>query len=307
MVNRGSQPRLSADVEELRGDRAKGSAGLDSLRGRRWDAAIDTCGYVPRVVGAAAELLRGAVQRYVFVSSISVYADFARGPDESSPVAELADPDSEDVPRDYGALKAACERVVTAAFGDHALNIRPGLIVGPFDPTGRFTYWALRLARGGDVLAPADPAAPVQFIDARDLARWSIDLVERGVGGTFNATGPAEPMRFDSLLERGAKSVGAKCRFRWVPGEFLLEQGVAPWSELPLWLPESEMGLSCTNIGRALGERLTLTEPERTFTDTLAWAQQQVAEHGPGTLGAAGLAPDREAAILGAWEARAAY
>lgn len=304
LFNRGSRSGLFAGVEELRGDRSAGQEGLGVLGGRRWDAVIDTCGYVPRLVRCSAELLRGAVGRYVFVSSISVYEEFADAPDESSPTARLSDPSSEDIPRDYGALKAACEHVVSEVYGDRALNIRPGLIVGPFDPTGRFTYWPMRLALGGEVLAPDDPAGDVQFIDARDLAGWMVQLVERDVGGVFNATGPAEPLRFDRFLQRSADALDARCRFTWVDAAFLKEHHVQPWMELPLWVDDTP-GLNRTSIAFALSDGLTLRPLEATVRDTFAWAQEMVRTQGPTSLGTAGLASEKEKAVLAAWERRA--
>jgi 2'-hydroxyisoflavone reductase len=302
LFNRGSRPGLFADVEEIRGDRAAGVAGLAGLHGRTWDAVIDTSGYVPRLVEMSARALRPSVGRYVFISSISVYESFVDGPDETSPTAPLDDPSSEDIPRDYGALKAACERVVASVYGASSLNIRPGLIVGPFDPSGRFTYWPIRLARGGAVLAPGDPAASVQFIDVRDLAHWTVALVERGIGGVFNATGPASPLRFDAFLEGAAGALGAGCRIVWVSGAFLQQYGVQPWTELPLWIDEAP-GLNRTNIGRALSEGLVFRPLEDTVRDTFHWAMALLQEGG--TLGPAGLAADKEAAVLAAWEERA--
>jgi 2'-hydroxyisoflavone reductase len=305
LFNRGSRAGIFAGVEELRGDRALGIEGLRALRGRSWDAVVDTSGYVPRLVAASAELLRENVGQYVFVSSISVYSDFAEAPDESAPVAQLADPNSEDIPRDYGALKAACERVVTATFGESALSIRPGLIVGPFDPTGRFTYWPVRMARGGEVLAPADPVADVQFIDARDLARWIVELVERKVGGVFNATGPGEPLSFGRFLQAAADALGAQCAFTWVDAEFLQAQGVQPWTELPLWVVDAP-GLNRTNIARAIDAGLTYTSFEKTVIDTNAWAQAELRTRGSESLGAAGLDAEKEAKVLAAWAAHRA-
>ncbi|HTT11499.1 MAG TPA: SDR family oxidoreductase [Burkholderiaceae bacterium] len=303
LFNRGTRSGLFDDVEELRGDRAQGVDGLRALGGRRWDTVIDTCGYVPRLVRASAQALRDSVGRYVFVSSISVYSDLADAPDETSPVAELADPGSEDIPRDYGALKAACERVVTALFGGRALNIRPGLIVGPYDPTGRFTYWPVRVARGGEVLAPADPAAEVQFIDARDLARWIVQLIARGVGGVFNATGPAQRLRFDTFLETAARALGAQRRFTWVAADFLQQEGVQAWTELPLWVDDAP-GLNRTRIARAIDAGLSFTALERTVTDTFAWAEAELHARGPESLGAAGLKPEKEVRMLAAWARR---
>jgi len=304
LFNRGSRPHLFPDIEQLRGDRSQGVDGLQALRGRWWDAVIDTSGYLPRLVGASAEMLRDSVKRYVFISSISVYSDFAEAPDETSPVAELGDASSEDIARDYGALKAACEQIVTATFGERALNIRPGLIVGPFDPSGRFTYWPVRIARGGEVLAPDSPAAEVQFIDARDLARWTIQLVERNVGGVFNATGPAQPLRFGTFLDTAARALGVRCRFTWVNAEFLQTHSVAPWTELPLWVDDAP-GLARTRISRAMKEGLKFTALEKTLVDTNEWAQAQVRAQGSESLGTAGLQAEKEASVLAAWAQRA--
>jgi len=303
LFNRGTRTGIFPGVEELRGDRSLGPDGLLALRGRRWDALIDTSGYLPRLVRASAEALRDSVGRYVFVSSISVYADFTEGPDETSQLAQLVDPSSEDIPRDYGALKAACESVVTATFGERALNIRPGLIVGPFDPSGRFTYWPVRVARGGDVLTPADPAADVQFIDARDLARWTVALIEREVSGVFNATGPAQRLRFGTFLDTTARVLNAQCRFVWVNADFLRQQGVQAWTELPLWVDDAP-SLNRTRIARALESGLTFTPLERTVVDTFEWAQGELHVRGSESLGAAGLRPEKEAAVLVAWAQR---
>ena len=164
-----------------------------------WDGVVDTSGYVPRIVRQSAELLRDAVDRYVFVSSISVYDDFSKPVDESTPVAQLEDPATEEIMENYGALKAACETVIDEVYGDRGASVRAGLIVGPYDPTDRFTYWPRRIAAGGDVLGPGDPSAPVQFVDARDLGAWLVQLALAGPGGVFNATGPAEPLTFAEL------------------------------------------------------------------------------------------------------------
>ena len=260
---------LFPEAEHLRGDR---DGGLDTLAGRRWDGVVDTSGYVPRVVRQSAELLRDAVERYVFVSSISVYADFSQPVDESTPTAELADPASEDVQADYGALKAACERVVEELYGTRSARVRAGLIVGPFDPTDRFTYWPRRLAAGGTVLAPGDRGAPVQFVDARDLARWLVQLALSGPGGTFNATGPAEPLGFGALLDRTAAAVGSTADVRWVDEQRVLDAGVQPWSELPLWLPGADYaGMARADISRAVAAGLRFRPLEETVVDTLAW------------------------------------
>ncbi|HEY3962430.1 MAG TPA: SDR family oxidoreductase [Gaiellaceae bacterium] len=265
-----TNPDLYPGVEHLVGDR---DGKLDALAGRSWDGVVDTSGYVPRVVRQSAELLRDAVARYVFVSSVSAYADPSVPLMETSPLAALEDPLTEEVESAYGALKAACEHVVDEVFGDRATSVRAGLIVGPHDPTERFTYWPRRIAEGGEVLAPGDPDAPVQFIDARDLAEWMILLAEHGPGGPLNATGPAERLRMRELLERIRDGLGAECTFTWIDDEKLLAAEVGPWMELPLWLPGDEYaGMLQSDISRALAAGLTFRTVEETARDTLAWS-----------------------------------
>jgi 2'-hydroxyisoflavone reductase len=267
-----TNPDLFPEAEHLTGDR---DGNLDALRGREWDGVVDTSGFVPRVVRQSAELLGDAVRRYVFVSSISVYADPSQALDESSPVAELEDPASENVQEDYGALKAAVERVVTEVYGDRGTNVRAGLIVGPYDPTDRFTYWPRRLAEGGDVLAPGDPSAPVQFVDARDLGAWLVHLAEHGPAGTLNATGPAEPLTLGELLERTVAAVGSDARLTWVDDQTLVDAEVGPWMELPLWLPGDEHSeMMSADIRRALAAGLRFRPLEETVRDTLAWSRE---------------------------------
>ena len=260
---------LFPEAAHLQGDR---DGGLDALARGEWDGVVDTSGYVPRVVRQSAELLRDRVGRYVFVSSISVYADFSEPVDEATPVAELDDPASEDIQADYGALKAACERVVEETYGERSARVRAGLIVGPYDPTDRFTYWPRRIARGGTVLGPGDPDAPVQFVDARDLGAWLVQLALAGPGGTFNATGPAEPLTFRELLERARAATGSDAEVVWVDDQRVLEAGVQPWTELPLWLPGGEYaGMARADTSRALAAGLTFRPVEETVVDTLAW------------------------------------
>jgi len=290
LFNRGqTNPELFPEAERLQGDR---DGDLSALGGRRWDAVVDTSGYVPRSVRASAELLAGAVDHYTFISSISVYADFGRPPVEGAPVAELDDPANEDVQSDYGALKALCEGAVASALPGRSLVIRPGLIVGPEDPTGRFTYWPLRVARGGDVLAPGDPERQVQLIDARDLAAWILDLAERGASGTYNATGPAERLTMGGLLEACRSVAGTDARFVWAEEEFLVARGVEPWMELPLWLAGEEWaGMLAVQIGTALETGLTFRPLAETVRDTLEWARGNPRDY------EAGLAPEREAEL----------
>ena len=286
-----TNPELFPEVEHLVGDR---DGDLDSLRGGRWDGVIDTSGYVPRVVRRSAELLRDAVDRYVFVSSISAYADFSGPLDESSPVAELADPDTEEIMEHYGALKAACERVVEEVYGERSARVRAGLIVGPHDPTDRFTYWPRRIAAGGDVLAPGEPQAPVQFVDARDLARWLVQLALDGPGGVFNATGPLAPLAFEELLTRATAALGSDARLVWTDSQRVLDAEVAPWTELPLWLPDPDYaGMARADISRAVEAGLRFRPLEETVADTLAWDRTV-----PGDRPT--LTPEREQEILAA-------
>jgi 2'-hydroxyisoflavone reductase len=264
-----TNPELFPEVEHLVGDR---DGELDALRDRAFDGVVDTSGYVPRIVRQSAELLRNQVGRYVFVSSISVYADFSEPLSEETPVAELADPASEEVMEDYGALKAACERVVEEVYGDRSARVRAGLIVGPYDPTDRFTYWPRRIARGGTVLGPGDPEAPVQFVDARDLAAWLVKLALEGPGGTFNATGPRKPLSFAALLDRARAAIGSEVEVVWVDEQRVLDAGVQAWTELPLWLPGSEhAGMARADIAKALAAGLAFRPVEETVVDTLAW------------------------------------
>ena len=285
LFNRGeTNPDLFPEVEKLHGDRKRD---LSLLAGRTWDAVIDPSGYVPADVRASAEQLRDA-GRYVFVSSVSVYADFSTGPTESSPTAELGSMAVDELASDYsnyGPLKALAEAEVSDVFGERALIVRPGLIVGPHDPTGRFTYWAQRLARGGEILAPGPPERLAQFVDVRDLATWILDAVEHGLSGTFNATN--EGVAWGELLD------GADVT--WVSDEFLQEHDVGPWMELPLWLPDPEWaGMHNTDVSRAVEAGLRF----RSVRETIRGAAEARAEEG------VGLAPEREAALLAAWQER---
>jgi 2'-hydroxyisoflavone reductase len=286
-----TNPELFPGVEHLHGDR---DGDLGALAGRTWDGVVDTSGYVPRVVRQSAELLRDAVGRYVFVSSISAYGDFSEPITEETPVAELDDPDTEEIMESYGALKAACERVVEGVYGDRSARVRAGLIVGPFDPTDRFTYWPRRIAAGGTVLAPGEPSAPVQFVDARDLAAWLVQLALAGPGGVFNATGPAEPLTFAELLERMRAATGTDAEIAWTDDRLVLDAGVQPWTELPLWLPDDDYaGMARADISRAVDAGLAFRPLEETVLDPLAGARSQ-----PGDRPT--LTPEREREILAA-------
>jgi 2'-hydroxyisoflavone reductase len=291
--NRGTtNPGLYPEVERITGDR---SGDLGSLAGRDWDAVVDTCGYLPHLVQASADALAGA-GLYCFVSSVSVYADFSVPTDEDSPLAELGDLSGEEVTAEsYGALKALCEAAVRTAFDERALVVRPGLIVGPHDPTGRFTYWPHRAARGGEMLAPAPPERPTQVIDVRDLGEWIVASCERGTGGTFNATHPG--VSFLELLDACASAAGTSPRVTWVPDEFLLGQEVGEWMELPLWLADPAYAAADrVDVRRAVAAGLAFRPLGETIRGTLDLAE---------TVEGVGLDPERETVLLEAWHARA--
>ncbi|MBB6674854.1 NAD-dependent epimerase/dehydratase family protein [Cohnella nanjingensis] len=289
--------QLPAGVERLQGDR---DGRLTALEGRRWDAVVDCSGYVPRIVRQSADLLRDAVDRYIFVSSISVYADLSRpGGSEDWPVARLADPETEEVSLHYGALKAACEETIEELLPGRTLVVRPGLIVGPQDPTDRFTYWPTRIRKSGEVLAPGHPDAGVQFIDVRDLAEWIVRMAERQRTGTFNATGPERRLSMGSFLEACNETLNGDARLVWMSDDALLAQEAGPWIEIPLWIPgEGETSdvahMLAVNIDRALAEGLAFRPLADTIRDTAAWDASRSAEE----TRRAGLAPDRELQLL---------
>jgi 2'-hydroxyisoflavone reductase len=298
VFNRGqTNPDLYPDIERVQGDR---DGKLDGLLGRKWDVAIDNSGYVPRVVRQSAELLADSVGRYAFISSISVYKDFTQeNIDETYPVARLADETTEDYEgQAYGGLKALCENVVREVYGDRALLIRPGLIVGPHDPTHRFTYWVVRPARGGDVLAPSSPDYPIQVIDARDLADWTLRMAEAGAGGVYNATGPDYTLTLGTVLESAKKAAGSDAEFVWADEKFLLSNKVTPWAEMPLWVPAG-VKIHHANIDRAVNMGLTFRPIDETVRDTLEWARNEPEPDPP----PAGLTTEREAELLAALRA----
>jgi 2'-hydroxyisoflavone reductase len=289
LFNRGqTNPDLYPDVETIHGDRTEDLSALD---GRGWDAVLDMATFLPRVVRLSVEALRGRVSRYVYVSSISAYADFTIPPVEGANVAELEDPNSESID-DYGALKAACEGIVSETYGDTALIVRPGLIVGPHDPTDRFTYWPRRVAAGGRVLAPAPPDAPVQFIDVRDLGAWIVHATEQGESGVFNATG--EPTTFGELVE-ACQAVSGPVDVVWVPSEKLVEADVGQWMELPLWIASPEFAaMQRADVSKAMKAGLTFRPLAETIADTLAWDAQRESPQAEGV----GLTPERELELL---------
>jgi 2'-hydroxyisoflavone reductase len=301
LFNRGQHnPELFPDVEKLRGDRKED---LAALAGRKWDAVIDPSGYVPRVVRASAELLGPNVDHYTFISSLSVYAEnHLIGVDESGKVATIEDEMTEEVTGEsYGALKALCEQAAEAAMPGRVLNLRPGLIVGRYDPTDRFTYWPYRVALGGETLAPERPDYAVQVIDARDLAEWNIRMVEAGKTGVYNATGPDYRLALGTLLETAKAVSDSDAFFTWVSADFLAEHNVQPWSEMPLWIPGEEYaGFHTISVQKAIDDGLTFRPLADTIADTLAWVNARPAD----TQWRAGISREREAELLGAWHQR---
>jgi 2'-hydroxyisoflavone reductase len=305
LFNRGkTRPQLFPDVEKLHGDR---DGQLDALKGRQWDAVIDNSGYVPRHVKLSAELLAPNVKRYLFVSSISVYRDdLPPGADEDAPLQTIVDPTNEDVRENYGALKALCEKAAEAALPGRTIVVRPGLIVGPGDPTDRFTYWPVRLDRGGDVLAPGDGTDPTQLVDVRDLAAFMLGLVEAEETGAYHAVGPTPPLPMKALLERVREGVGTKARLTWVPWPFLKEREIQPWSDLPVWIPAAEgAGLASVNNARAVAKGLRFRPIADTARDTLAW-WKTLPEERRGKPLRAGLSAEKERKVLAAWKEKAA-
>lgn len=308
LFNRGqTNPGLFPGVEKLRGDRAAGD--LDSLRGRSWDAVIDNSATIPRWARESSQLLKDQAQYYLYVSSISVYADNSIvGMTEDAPVLELEDPEAEEITgATYGGAKATCEAHVRDAFGDRAIIIRPGLIVGPRDPTDRFTYWPLRIQRGGEILAPGDPTDPVQFVDVRDLGEFMVRLVESGHGGTFHVTGPyARPMEIAEMLYGIRAVTTEEASFTWIPADFLAEEEVRPWQDMPVWIPPQDgmEGFSQVDVSRAIAAGLTFRPLAVTAEDTLAWTSTWPQERAAAPL-RFGIDPEREAEVLAAWRDRA--
>jgi len=296
---------LPGEVEQLIGDR---NDKLDALKNRQWDVVIDNPTTLPAWVRDAAQILKGNVDRYVFISTISVYGEGKTGPDENAPTEkyEGADPYKETLEamkaggyKTYGPLKALSEKEAEKWFPGKTLIIRPGLIVGPRDETDRFTYWPVRIDRGGEVLAPGSLEDPVQFIDARDLAEWTIRMAENRETGIYNATGPAKPLGIGRMLDGIKAGLQSSATFTWVTEDFLTQHKVEPWSDMPVWTGK-ESGLARAKIGRALSKGLTFRPLADTARDTLAWFKSLPQDRQSKLR--AGLTPEREAEVLNAWK-----
>jgi 2'-hydroxyisoflavone reductase len=312
VFNRGkTHPgELPKEAEQLIGDR---NGQLDALKGRTWDVCIDIPTSIPVWVRDAAQVLKGNVDRYVFISTISVYSDTSKpGTDETAPLAKYEGADAMKETQQtmranmalYGPLKALSEAETEKWFLGKALIIRPGLIVGPGDESDRFTYWPVRVARGGEVLAPGNLSDPVQFIDARDLAEWTIRMVEQGAAGVFNATGPKTKLSIGDMLNGIKSATKSNARFTWVDAEFLAAQKVRPWSDMPVWVPAKgeENGFAMISIKKAIDKGLTFRSIGDTTQATLEWFRKQPAERQAKLR--AGITPEREAEVLAAWHAR---
>jgi 2'-hydroxyisoflavone reductase len=304
LFNRGrTNPQLFPDVEKLIGDRDNN---LTALEGREWDVVIDNSSSIPRWVRQSAGLLKHSASQYIFVSSLSVIADNSViGADESIAVAQLEDPTVEQITGEtYGGMKALCEQFTMEEFGDGGTVVRPGLIVGPMDVSDRFTYWPVRIDRGGEVLAPGAPTDPVQIVDVRDLGAWLVRVAEDQYTGVYNATGPAAPMSMAEMLYGIRAATDANVSFTWVNADFLEEHGVRPWGDMPTWIPPRDgmEGFSTVNCAKAIAHGLTFRPLAETASDTILWWKTLPEERRNTTR--AGLPADREVEVLAAWHSR---
>ncbi|MFQ5607499.1 MAG: NAD-dependent epimerase/dehydratase family protein [Candidatus Zixiibacteriota bacterium] len=299
LFNRGkSNPGLFPDIEEIHGDR---ETDLEKLAGRKWDVAIDTCGYVPRIVRKSTDLLADKVERYLFISTLSVYADFSRpATKEDFPLAQLKNETTEEVSaKTYGGLKALCESAVLDTFAERALIVRPGYIVGPHDPTDRFTYWMWRVSQGGTMLAPEPRNMAIRFVDVRDLAEFFTQAIERISRGVYNVSGPSHDLTLENLLNLARKLTGVQTRVVWVNAKFMADSDVKFGSDFPLCSPDKEKhrGFGSVDYSKALALGLRFRPLEDTIRDTLTWATSR----GDHYALKAGLSPDREKEALDKW------
>jgi nucleoside-diphosphate-sugar epimerase len=303
-------------VETIHGDR---NSDLAKLKGRRWDAVVDTSGYLPRTVKASIEILSHSVDRYVFISSLSAYADVSViGIDETAPLARLTSEQLEEANeidssgqasavtygKMYGGLKALCEQAADEVMPNRVLIIRPGLIVGPYDYTDRFTYWVVRVARGneaGEVLAPGRPDRWLQFIDVRDLAEWTVRMIERKETGIYNANSLPNKLTMETVLEECKMVSDSDASFTWVSDNFLMQEKVAPWSEMPLWMPEEGAphlkGFMFINCNKAVAAGLSFRPLNDTIKDTLTWSETNLLNEEL----KAGIDPAKEQRLLHKW------
>ncbi|MGN6686300.1 MAG: NAD-dependent epimerase/dehydratase family protein [Actinomycetales bacterium] len=312
--NRGRTAADDPRVTALRGDRTSAedvtTLAQHAQEHGRWDAVVDSCGYVPAVVGLSATTLAEHADRYVFVSSVSAYRDWPlQRSDEQSPLHD-GDPDAGPEGGDYGVQKVGCERAAERAFGpDRTLVLRPGIILGPWENVGRLPWWLVRVARGGRVLAPGDPDVPMQLIDARDIATFTLASIDAGRSGAYNLVGPAGQTTFGQWLRDIVEVTGSDAELVWVPDNLLLAHAVEPWSELPLWMPQSDPEAAHawdTDVSKALAAGLPTRDPRQTIEDTWAWLQSRdLVPNAPaeqvdddGVIRGHGIRPAKEAEIL---------
>lgn len=318
LFNRGKHlTAVSTNVETIYGDR---NSDLAKLQGRRWDAVIDTCGYLPRTINASAETLSQSVDAYVFISSLSAYADVSvAGVEETAPLATLTNEQLESANaidssgqasavtygKMYGGLKALCEQAAEAVLPNRVLVIRPGLIVGPYDYTDRFTYWVVRVARGGEVLAPGRPDRYVQFIDVRDLAEWIVRMIESKETGIYNANGLPKNLTMAGVLDECRRTSESDAVFTWVSEDFLQHEKVTAWSEMPLWMPEEAAphlkGFMFINCNKAIDAGLTFRHLSETIKDTRTWWETTRLNEEL----KAGIDADKEQSLLRKWHENA--
>jgi 2'-hydroxyisoflavone reductase len=307
MFNRGwHNADLYPQVEKLRGNRA---TDLSALKGKKWDVAFDTCGYVPGVVRKSAEFLRDAVEHYTFVSSCSVYGSFdPNGSDETSPVAQITEEQIQEAERldtgeratavnygeAYGGLKFLCERAAEEVMPNRVLNVRAGLIIGEYDSVARFTYWTRRVAKGGQVLAPGKPNRRVRLIDARDLSEWIIEMAENRCAGTYNATGAEDGLTFGKMLDEIRRVSGSDAEFVWASEEFLEKQKIEAWTEMPLWVPEEYNAIFEVKNDKAIAAGLKF----RPLAETIKRTLSDIANRPPDEKLRAGMEPEKETELL---------
>ncbi|MEP7145930.1 MAG: NAD-dependent epimerase/dehydratase family protein [bacterium] len=297
LFNRGQHnPELFPEIEKIKGDR---TVSLDQLKDRKFDAVIDTCGYFPRAVKMSAEFLKDSADHYTFISSVSVYKDFSiKGMDENAVTGKIEDESIEEITGEsYGPLKVLCENAVTDIYNDRALNIRPGLIVGENDPSDRFTYWVHRISDGGKVFAPDGRDSNVQFIDVKDLADWTIKMAEEKNSGVYNATGPDYELTFGNFIKACQEVTKKKSEIIWAGEQFITDENVSGWTDLPMWISQEEEGVNNINISKAVKDGLKFRPIKETITDTLKFDKTR-----KNYVLRAGLKPERESQLIKKWE-----
>ena len=294
LFNRGrTNTEVFSDLERITGDR---DGDLSGLQGRSWDAVLDVNGYVPRIVAASAQLLADTCGHYTYVSTVSVYGmTGTTAPDEDTPVVRLDAPTEGVTGETYGPLKAGCEDVVRRHFDDRTLIVRPGVVVGPYDHTERFVRWVRRAADGDEMLAPGDPSGPMQFIDARDLADWTVRMLLGARTGTYNTVRPPVPMA--EVLQACIDVTATGATLTWVDEDFLPNRQVTYWSDLPIWLPREHNGMLQVDPSRAVAAGMTFRTLEDTVRATWQWDRART------DAGPAGLSVEREREVLAAWHA----